>query len=101
MAHPEETLERPEFESIDLDVPVDEARRAIGEAMAGLHDAETDEGIRYRTSDGMLVAVLAARHSGSGDMKATLAYRTEPASENATRKAGKVFEALQPHEINP
>jgi len=100
MSHPEQSLDLPEFESIDLDVPIDDAHRAIDDAIAGLYASETEEGLKFRTADGMLVAVLAKRPSGSGDTMSCLAYRTEPASESATRKARKVHEALAPHEIS-
>jgi hypothetical protein len=95
----EETLSRPEFETVDLDVGVDEIDRTIREAIKGLAVAEAEHGRRYRTTGGMLVAVVAPRPSGSGDTMATLAYRTAPASESATRKARKVSEAVRDHAI--
>ena len=100
MTPPEEAVERPEFESIDLDVDADEAHRYIEDAIKGLSPSETDVGVKYRTRDGMLVAIVGPRPTGSGDVKATLAYRTAPASESATRKASKVLEALRPHAID-
>lgn len=96
----EEALERPEFESLDLAVDAEEADRSIEDAIKGLSTAETDEGVKYRTRDGMLVAIVHPRTTGSDDVNATLACRTEPASVSATRKAVKIREALQPHAID-
>lgn len=96
----EEALERPEFESVDLDIDTDETRRYIEEAMKGLAASETKDGVKYRTTDGMLVAVVGRRPTGSGNVKSKLAYRTAPASESATRKASKIHDALRSHAIN-
>jgi hypothetical protein len=100
MTPPEHASERPEFESIDLDVDADEAHRYIEEAIKGLPTSESEEGVRYRTRGGMLVAIVAPRSTDSGDANATLAYRTEPASEPATRKASTILDALRPHAID-
>jgi hypothetical protein len=100
MSSTNDQLDRPEFATVDLDIDVEEAQRHIGEAMKGLTAAESPEGTRYRTNDGMLVAVLGKRGSGSGQMKARLAYRTAPPSEPATRKAGKIHDALREHAID-
>lgn len=96
----EAALSRPEFATVDLDVDVTEADRTIEETMKGLATSEADHGRNYRTTDGRLVAVLAPRPSGSGDVKATLAYRTAPAAEAATRKAGRLAEALADHAVD-
>jgi hypothetical protein len=95
----EDALERPAFESLDLDVDAEAARRYVEAAISGLATSETDEGVRYRTTDGRLVAIVAPRPTGSDEVKAKLAYRTEPASEAATRKGAKIREALQPYVI--
>lgn len=86
---------RPEFESTDLGIDVDETHRRIEAAMRGLSTAETTEGRKYRTSDGMLVAIVGSRSDENGDATARLVYRTAPASEPATRKATKLFETLE------
>ena len=96
----QDALDRPEFETVDLDVTPEEAQRRVDAAIAGLATAEDADGMKVRTTDGMLVAVIGHRHSGSGDVKSRLAYRTEPASVPATRKAKKLAEALRPAEIN-
>ena len=93
----EDALARPEFETVDLDVGVADADRTIGETVKGLATSEADHGRNYRTTDGTLVAVLAPRPSGSDDTLATLAYRTAPAADAATRKGRKLFEALADH----
>jgi len=100
MARIEDALARPEFEVVDLDVDTAETDRRIEDTIKGLATAETDAGVKYRTTDGMLVAVVASRPSGSGDTKAQLAYRTAPASVAATRKAAKLMDALRPHAID-
>jgi|GEM_PF-3104354 len=93
----EETLSRPEFEIVDLAVDVEAVDRAIEEVIKGLVASDVEYGRKYRTMGGTLVAVVAPRPSDGGDATAALAYRTAPASESATRKATKVFEAIQPH----
>jgi len=95
----EDALDRPEFESIALDVDADEAGRYVDDAVKGLSTSKTDEGVKYRTTNGMLVAILGPGRAGSGGETTRLAYRTEPASESATRKAGKIRDALDPHAI--
>ena len=99
MATPEEIRTRPEFETVDMDIDVDEAKAMIDDTIKGLTASETDAGTKYRTRDGMLVAIIGPRPTGSGDTKATLAYRTDPPMELASRKGRKLFEALHPHEI--
>jgi hypothetical protein len=100
MAQIEDALARPEFEVVDLDVDTDETHDRIEDTIKGLATAETDDGVKYRTTDGMLVAIVAPRPSGSGDTKSQVAYRTDPESIAATRKATKIKEALRPHTIN-
>jgi hypothetical protein len=95
----ESELTRPGFDTIDLDVDVDAATDHVENAVKGLSRLETDGGVKYRTTSGMVVAIVAPRPTGHGDVSATLAYRTEPASASATRKASKILEALSPHEI--
>jgi len=90
---------RPEFESVDLEIAVDAAHRHVTDAIRGLNAAESEEGRKYRTSDGMLVAILGTGRDGAGE-NATLVYRTAPPSETATRKARKVFEALESHAVS-
>lgn len=100
MARTEDALSRPEFEVVDLEIDAEETHQRIEATIKGLATAETDVGIKYRTTDGMLVAVVAPRPSGSGDTKSQFAYRTDPASVAATRKAAKIMDALKPHAID-
>lgn len=93
----EELLARPEFETVELAIDVDEAHRHVTETMRGLTTSETEAGKKYRTTDGMLLAVVGP---GVEEGSATLLYRTAPASDLATRKASKIFEALEPHALD-
>lgn len=90
---PDDALDRPEFESVALAIDLDAARDRIEETIRGLATSETDEVVNYRTRGGTLVAVVGAPADRDG---ATLAYRTAPASEPATRKASRLREALDP-----
>lgn len=91
-------LERPEFGSVDLDIDAEEADRRIEETIKGLSSSQTPEGVNYRTKDGMLVVIVGSP-KGAG-AEARLAYRTEPASEPATRKASKILAALEPYVLD-
>jgi hypothetical protein len=95
----EETLSRPEFEIVDLAVDVEAVDRAIEAVIKGLVASDVEYGRKYRTTRGTLVAVVAPRPSDGGDAKTALAYRTAPASDSATRKATKVFEAVRDHTV--
>jgi hypothetical protein len=100
MTPSEQTLARPEFESVHLGIDDTDARRTIEETIKGLSASESEEGVRYRTRDGMLVAIVTPLSDGSGDARSALAYRTDPASVSATRKAGKLLEALESHAVD-
>ena len=90
----EQALERPEFGSIELGIGAEETDDHIEETIKGLATSEAEEGVLYRTRDGMLVAIVSPSDDG-----ATLAYRTAPPSESATRKASKLLEALRPYAV--
>lgn len=90
----EQAVERPEFQSIELGIDAEETEDHIEATIKGLAASETEEGVLYRTRDGMLVAVVRPREGG-----ATLACRTAPPSESATRKASKLLEALRPYAV--
>jgi hypothetical protein len=85
----EAQAERPEFEAVELTLALPEATAQVHETVEGLYATDTDEGIRFRSFDGMLVAVL-----DETDGTVLLYYRTEPATESATRKARKLRAAL-------
>ena len=97
MSSIDDALDRPEFDVMALDIGVDEAHQHIQDAVKGLTEAASAEGLRYRTHDGRLVAILAEAASGTADESATLAHRTAPLSESATRKARKIHDALESH----
>ncbi|MFB6165345.1 MAG: hypothetical protein ABEJ31_09330 [Haloarculaceae archaeon] len=92
----EDVRSRPEFETVTLEIDPEEAHQRLSDAVKGLKVAETGSGRKYRTTDGMLVAIVAPPEDEDGDEAgATLAYRTEPAVELATRKAANVRAALE------
>jgi hypothetical protein len=90
---------RPEFESLGLAIDEAETRQQVERAVRGLATSETDDGVRYRTLGGMLVAIVRPQ-SGDDDAQSELAYRTAPASDPATRKASKIVDALMPHAVD-
>jgi hypothetical protein len=96
----DDTRERPEFESLALGIDAEEAHEHIEDAIKGLSTADTEEGVKYRTMDGMLVAIVGPQQTDSANGQTTVAYRTEPASESATRKAAKIRDALHSHAID-
>jgi hypothetical protein len=98
MTPEEQALARPEFEVVDLDVDPDETRRRIEEAIKGLTTSETEAGVNYRTRGGTLVVVVGPGSDGGAGT--SIAYRTAPPSEQATRKASKIAEALRPHAVD-
>ncbi|WP_254526092.1 hypothetical protein [Natrinema caseinilyticum] len=91
----EDALARPEFESLDLDIAVADVHDRITDAVRGLTTSDSEEGTKYRTTDGMLVAVVGTSSATEDGERATVAYRTAPPSEPATRKASKIATALE------
>ncbi len=69
------------------------ATEIILEALKGVSATETEEGIKFRTMDGMLIAILTGTHYEEPAVK--LHYRTAPASETATLKARRLWRALE------
>lgn len=88
-------VERPAFTTEQLTVDVERATEVVCDTLKGLTATDTGEGITFRTTDGMLVAVL------SGGQTAELHYRTAPASESATLKARRAWRALKPYAASP
>lgn len=86
--------ERPEFTTVTLVIDVQEALDVIEDTVRGLTSADTDEGVRLRTRDGMLVAVVSEGPGDDADVGSVVASRTAPPSELATRKAGKIRDAI-------
>lgn len=95
MSSSTQKLSRPGFETVELEIDVDETRDLVEAAVKGLDIADTGEGLTVRTLDGALVAVLGRRQSGSGDEVTALAYRTEPAVQLATRKAAMIHNSVE------
>lgn len=92
---PGEEVEHPEFTTdriaLDLETAIDE----ICETLKGVTPTETDEGVKCRTTDGMLIAIL-TQVEGE-DEAVDLYYRTAPESETATLKARRLGRALEPY----
>jgi hypothetical protein len=95
-----ETLqERPEFETVALSIETDEVRDRVHGTLKGLNATETTDGIKFRTTGGMLIAVVGDRSGTDDEAESELAYRAAPAAQTATRKGRKVFEALEPYTV--
>lgn len=90
---PKEISENPAFTTERLSLDVDSATDVILRTLKGVSATETDEGIKFRTSDGMLVAFLTGTHYE--DPVVELHYRTMPASDTATLKARRLWKALE------
>ena len=84
-AHPEFTTER-------LRIDADTATEVVLEALGGVSATDTDEGIKFRTTDGSLIAILTGTHYEEADVD--LHYRNAPPSETATLKARKLWRVL-------
>ena len=85
----------PEFATMPLEISVDEAIDEVHDAVKGLHGTPTPVGVKVRTTDGMLVAVVRESERDDDAVSSRLSYRIEPASELATRKAQKIATALE------
>jgi hypothetical protein len=92
---PKGDVERAEFTTERLALEVEEARELICETLSGVTATETDDGIKFRTTDGSLIAILTGTHYE--DPAVELHYRTAPASETETIKARKLWRALEPY----
>jgi hypothetical protein len=91
---PKPETDRPEFDRVLLTADVDSAVTLATERVKGLATTETDEGVKFRTTDGTLVAIVDATTDGPAAAQSTLSYRTGPASSDATRKARRLWAAL-------
>lgn len=82
----------PTFASERIPLDVATATERVVDALGGVTATETNEGVRFRTLDGTLLAVLSETEDGSAELQ----YRTAPPSETATLKARRlrrVFDA--------
>lgn len=68
----------------------------IHETLGGVTATRTDEGMKFRTPDGTLVAlVTVVEESDAEEPTVLFQYRTEPASETGTLKARRLWRALE------
>lgn len=82
--------------ALDPETVVERIHETLGDVTA----TRTDEGMKFRTSDGTLVALLTAveesdEESDEDEPKVLFQYRTEPASESGTLKARRLWRALE------
>lgn len=87
--------EYPGFETERLTLDIEEATDVIHDTLAGLSATETDDGVKFRTVDGTLLAILA--EADPDEQTAELHYRTGPGSTTGARKAQKIGRVLDPH----
>lgn len=83
------------FATETLALDAERAREVVCDELKGVTATETAEGIKFRTTDGTLIAVLTGTHCEEPAVE--LHYRTEPASETATLKARRLRGALSPY----
>lgn len=92
---PKATIAHSEFTTEPLNVDAETATEIVRETVHGVTATETAEGRKFRTPDGMLIAILTP---GPGaDPTVDLHYRTAPSSAVATLKARKIWRALAPY----
>lgn len=96
---PAATEGRDEFTTVELAIDLDGAEKAVRSAINGLATSSTEEGLKFRTTDGMLVAVLGDGESARESVRSSLVYRTAPASIPATLKANRIRRVLQPYQV--
>jgi len=90
--------ERAEFSEAHLTIDRGTAADVVHSTIAGLTETTSDRVTKIRTVEGTLVAVLTDYALSSGALGTTIEYRTAPASISATRKARKIWRALEPYE---
>lgn len=83
-----------EFTTEHLGIDVETAIDVVHGTLGGITATETESGVKLRTMDGMLLAILT---DSPVEPSIQLHYRTAPASETATLKARKLWRALEPH----
>lgn len=86
--------ERPEFTTEHLAIDAASATAFICDAVGGVTATETTVGTKFRTHNGMLIAVVTETDDG-----VALQYRTAPASEPATLKARRLWKAMRPYAV--
>jgi hypothetical protein len=91
---PKDHVEYPEFTTERLVLDVDTATDIICETVGGVTPTDTDDGRKFRSTDGRLLAILTPRPGVAG---IDLHYRTAPASDPATLKSRRLWQAVQPY----
>lgn len=89
----------PEFDAVHLSISVADAVDLIHETVRGLHATPTEVGVKIRTTDGLLAAVVADPGAETDAAAAVVHHRTDPASELVTRKATKLKRALTQYRL--
>jgi len=92
---PAESTVHPEFTVEPLHVDVETATQVVRDALPGVGATATAEGVKFRTTDGTLIAILTGDRPDEPGVE--LHYRVAPASDTATRKARKLRQALEPY----
>lgn len=96
---PAATEGRAEFTTIDLTIDLDQAEDIIRSTIEGLTACSTEEGRKFRSPDGMLVALIKEGDPTIDALASRVVYRTAPASDLSTLKATKIYRALRPYQV--
>lgn len=96
-AVPEEYRENPSFATERLSLDVAAVTDVIHRTLRGISTTETPDGVKFRTSDGMLIAYLSGTDDEASPVE--LHYRTAPASDTATLKARRLRRALEQYAV--
>ena len=95
------TVQHPGFATERLALDPETVVERVHETLGGVTATRTDEGTKFRTPDGTLVALLtvvdeAGEDGEDGDEPSVLfQYRVEPASQSGTLKARRLWRALE------
>lgn len=88
--------QHPGFATERLALDAETVVERIHETLGGVTATRTDEGMKFRTPDGTLVALLTVVEDPDEDDPTVLfQYRTQPASESGTLKARRLWRALE------
>jgi len=82
-----------EYETVALQIDTDEATALITDQIKGLNLSDSEEGVKLRTSDGLLVAVLRETEDDGSELR----YRagTSLTAGPSTRKSQKIRELVE------
>jgi len=84
-----------EFSTVPLHLDLATATDLVHDALNGVTTTEADEGVKVRTTDGMLIAILTGDDPDEPTVE--LHYRIAPPSGVATLKARKLSRAFAPY----